>query len=207
MSWFRGRLTYANVISTLALFLALGGATAIAAGELGKNSVGTKQLKAGAVTTTKLKKNAVATAKIRRGAVSTAKIRGNAVTGAKANEATFDQVPSAAFAVTAESAAPRAHAKVLANAAGGGVEKSLAKGIADHSVTFVGGSVYCFELGFAPRNVQATVAWVGGGTNTFAQAELGRYDQCPVGSDASVRTTDSAGAGIGTVGFFVSFDG
>ena len=51
----RPRLTYANVIATLALFLALGGATAFAASTLGKNSVGTKQLKKNAVTGAKVK--------------------------------------------------------------------------------------------------------------------------------------------------------
>ncbi len=49
------RLTYANVIATVALFLALGGATAFAASTLGKNSVGTKQLKKNAVTGAKVK--------------------------------------------------------------------------------------------------------------------------------------------------------
>ncbi len=51
----RPRLTYANVIATLALFLALGGGAAFAASTLGKNSVGTKQLKRNAVTGTKVK--------------------------------------------------------------------------------------------------------------------------------------------------------
>jgi hypothetical protein len=40
----RQRLTYANVIATLALFLVLGGA-AYAATQLPRNSVGTAQLK------------------------------------------------------------------------------------------------------------------------------------------------------------------
>ena len=48
----RPKLTYSNVIATIALFVALGGA-AVAAG-LPKNSVGTKQLKRGAVTAAKL---------------------------------------------------------------------------------------------------------------------------------------------------------
>jgi hypothetical protein len=39
----RDRLTYANVVSTLCLFLLLGG-EAYAATQLPKNSVGTKQL-------------------------------------------------------------------------------------------------------------------------------------------------------------------
>ncbi len=47
------RLTYANVMATLALFVALGGG-AIAATQLRKNSVGTRQLKNGAVTEAKL---------------------------------------------------------------------------------------------------------------------------------------------------------
>ena len=51
----RPRLTFANAIATLALFLALGGATAYAASTLGKNSVGSKQLKKNAVTGVKVK--------------------------------------------------------------------------------------------------------------------------------------------------------
>jgi hypothetical protein len=49
----RPRLTYANVVSTLCLFLLLGGG-AYAAAHLPKNSVGTKQLKKGAVTKVKI---------------------------------------------------------------------------------------------------------------------------------------------------------
>ena len=41
----RKRLTYANVMSSIAVFLVVAGGTAFAAGQLGKNSVGTKQLK------------------------------------------------------------------------------------------------------------------------------------------------------------------
>jgi hypothetical protein len=55
-----GQLTYANVIATLALFIALGGAS-YAAIKLPKNSVGAKQLKKGAVTPAKLSKAAKGT--------------------------------------------------------------------------------------------------------------------------------------------------
>lgn len=54
MSRIRKRLTYANVVATLALFLALGGVS-YAALKLPKNSVGTRQLKKGAVTGAKVK--------------------------------------------------------------------------------------------------------------------------------------------------------
>jgi len=50
----RKKLTYSNVISTLCLVLLLGGGTAYAASHLGKESVGTRQLKKGAVTPAKL---------------------------------------------------------------------------------------------------------------------------------------------------------
>jgi hypothetical protein len=52
----RPKLTYANVISTLCLFLLVAGGTAFAAAEvLPPGSVGTKQLKNGAVTGKKVK--------------------------------------------------------------------------------------------------------------------------------------------------------
>jgi hypothetical protein len=54
----RPRLTYANVVATLALFIAIGGTSAFAATQLAKNSVGTKQLKNGAVTRAKLAESA-----------------------------------------------------------------------------------------------------------------------------------------------------
>jgi hypothetical protein len=48
------KLSYANVTSTLCLVLLVGGGTAFAASQLGKESVGTKQLKKEAVTPAKL---------------------------------------------------------------------------------------------------------------------------------------------------------
>jgi hypothetical protein len=56
MSHMRPRLTYANVVATIALFLALGGG-AYAAFKLPAHSVGTKQLKNRAVTPSKLSRN------------------------------------------------------------------------------------------------------------------------------------------------------
>jgi hypothetical protein len=58
------KLTYANVVATLALFIAIGGASAFAASQLGKNTVGTKQLKNNAVSAAKIKNGAVTQAKI-----------------------------------------------------------------------------------------------------------------------------------------------
>lgn len=73
----RPKLSYSNVIATVALFVALGGA-AVAAG-LPKNSVGSAQLKRGAVTAAKLRKGAVTSGKIAPGAVIPGKLGANAV--------------------------------------------------------------------------------------------------------------------------------
>ncbi|HEX8959780.1 MAG TPA: hypothetical protein VF770_08150 [Solirubrobacterales bacterium] len=79
----RKRLTYANVMSSIAVFLVLGGA-AFAAMKLPRNSVGTSQLKNSAVTT----------AKIRKGAVDGRKIADGSITGADINtpRTTFGRV-------------------------------------------------------------------------------------------------------------------
>lgn len=73
----RPRLNYANVIATLALFVALGG-VAVAAG-LPQKSVGPKQLKRGAVTAAALKRGAVTSGKLAPKAVVAGKLGANAV--------------------------------------------------------------------------------------------------------------------------------
>ena len=64
----RGRLSYANVTASLALFIALGG-TGYAAVTLPRNSVGSAQLRS----------NAVGTKEIRRGAVRSGDIRNRTI--------------------------------------------------------------------------------------------------------------------------------
>lgn len=79
------QLTYANVASTLALVVALGGGGAAVAAGLAKNSVGSPQLKAGAVKTADLAKNAVDSSKVKK----------DALTGADIQESTLDLPPGA----------------------------------------------------------------------------------------------------------------
>ena len=83
MKRFLPRPTYANVVSTLCLFLLLGGTSALAATQLAKNSVGTKQIKKSAVATAKIKNAAVTTSKLADNAVTTGKITDAAVTTSK----------------------------------------------------------------------------------------------------------------------------
>ena len=96
MKQIRKRVTYANVMSSIAVFLVLGGATAVAAKKIGAN-----ELKANSVKTGKIKKEAVTTSKIKKNAVTTAKIQNGAVTGEKINLGSLGTVPSANTANTA----------------------------------------------------------------------------------------------------------
>lgn len=91
MKRIRGKLTYANVVATIALFLAVGGASAMAASQLAKNSVGAKQLKSNAVTAAKIKTGAVTSPKVAAGAIDAAQLANGAVgTSALGNGAVTD---------------------------------------------------------------------------------------------------------------------
>jgi len=94
------RLSYANVVATLALVLAVGGGATAIALSLPKNSVHSKQ--------------------IAKEAVKTSDIAKDAVTGDKVKESTLGKVPSAAFADAAGSAKDAAHAAV-ADSLGGSI--------------------------------------------------------------------------------------
>jgi hypothetical protein len=88
----RKRLTYANAMSSIAVFLVLGGA-AVAATNLPANSVGTGQIKRNAVRAGKLApeavragrlaKNAIATNRLREGVVTQQKLSANSVGAAQ----------------------------------------------------------------------------------------------------------------------------
>ncbi|HXS45863.1 MAG TPA: hypothetical protein VN756_00190 [Solirubrobacterales bacterium] len=99
MKQIRKRLTYANVMSSIAVFLILGGATAVAASKIGAN-----RLKANSITTGKIKKNAVTAAKIKANSITTVKIAKDAVNGEKVNESTLGEVPKANTANSATTA-------------------------------------------------------------------------------------------------------
>jgi hypothetical protein len=169
----RKRLTYANVMSSLAVFLVLGGGVTFAAKLLPEKSVGERQLRPGAVTASKLRKNAVTAPKIKalavksgklaNGAVTAAKLGGGAVateklgsgvvtgekiaadaaTGDKVDESSLDQVPSAGKAGFA-TAAESANPVVFAKVNGdGSVDPSNSKGISGADVTSPSTGIYC----------------------------------------------------------------
>ncbi len=119
----RKRLTYSNVVATIALFGVLAGGVAVGA-TVGKDSVGKKQLKDGAVIGKKLGDGAVKTGKLADGSVTTPKIADDAVTGAKVNEATLGTVPEAQSAATAVTAANALNSQALGGSPLAGVRSS-----------------------------------------------------------------------------------
>jgi hypothetical protein len=78
----RARLTYANVVATLALFVAVGGGTVYAATHLGRNSVSSANIRDGQVKTQDLANAAVTSAKLADNSVTGPKLADNSVTSA-----------------------------------------------------------------------------------------------------------------------------
>ena len=83
----RRHLSYSNVLSTIAVFLAMGGGAY--AVSIPRNSVGPKQLKPNAVTAKKIQRNSINSAKLRNRSVGAADLQRGLLpelTGAKARE-------------------------------------------------------------------------------------------------------------------------
>ena len=201
------KLSYANVTSTLALVVALTGATAYAATKLPDRSVGEFQLRPGAVTAEKLRKAAVTAPKIKEGAIKQGKIAGGAVTAAKltqgsvassslqegsitnaklgpeavtgdkVNESTLSQVPSASKADFA-TAAESANPPAFARISSEAtIDSSLSKGVSVKEGSL--GGIYCVSAsGFNPRGAQVTPHFSGEGDVT-AYVKIGGTTDCP----------------------------
>jgi len=171
-------------MSSIAVFLILGGATAFAADKLAKNSVGTKQLKNNAVTTKKIKNNAVTAGKIKNGAVTNGKLGEGAVTGNKIAAGTIGRGNLAESKLL-----PRAFALVNFN---GKVESGFTEGIPDATTPVEG--TYCFDLAFTPVHAQATGEADGEGNDmpsvSLAGTETGLIS-CPAGTDVEVEMWDT----------------
>lgn len=203
------RLTYANVMSSIAVFLVLGGASAyaikkvgsheikgnsITTGKLKREAVTTAKIKNSAVTTNKIKNEAVTSAKLDDGAVTTSKIANDAVTGDKVKVSSLPQVPKAAVAVSAESAQPEAFAQVNTN---GSIETVNSKNILKSKE--IGSGEYCVTANFTPRGGQVTPIF-GGTGGTTAQLNIGTLN-CP--SPAVQVLTYSSGTTKGSLPFFI----
>jgi hypothetical protein len=212
------KLSYANVTSTIALFIALSGATAYAASKLPDRSVGEFQLRPGAVTAEKIRKNAVTApkvkaeaikqgkiangsitaAKLTQGSVASSSIQSSsitnekiapeAITGDKTLESTFSQVPSASKADFATNAESASPPAFAAVSSEATIDSSYSKAIAQVKEGTLGG-IYCITAqGFIPRGAQVTPRFTGEGDVT-AYVRIGGTADCPA-PQVEVQTFD-----------------
>ncbi|HWO15660.1 MAG TPA: hypothetical protein VNM89_02995 [Solirubrobacterales bacterium] len=220
----RSHLSYANVTATLALFVAVSGAGAYAAG-LAPKSVGAPELRPGAVTANKLRKNAVVTPKIKAKAVTSPKIESGAVdgrilaggsvatdkiayqaitndkvgpdaiTGDQIVESSLTQVPRASFADSATTA-DSAQPVVFGDVDENGIlNTNLSKGLSPADVRKTGTGVYCVTVpAFNPRGAQVTARKIDT-DGVIANVEIGGSCGLP---RVEVQTYNSAGAKIST---------
>jgi hypothetical protein len=194
----RKRLTYANVVSSLALFLVLSGSAAYAA-----KKIGSHELRGGSVTTAKIKRSAVTRSKIKAAAISTAKIAPDAVTNGRLADGSVS-LEKLAPGFIAPAAEKLSHA---ANVSAAGVVLAGSLGISQANVTHPSTGFYCFT-GFNPPPVGgvATIDYSEAPENVAIQFDTGQGPVCPVGTQAFVnpRKTISKFEAI-DAGFFLIF--
>lgn len=138
--------TYANVMSTIAVFMALGG-VGFAAATLPANSVGTRQLKNKAVTSLKIKTKAVNGTHVKK----------DSLNGAHIKEAKLGAVPNATNASKLGNLAPAAYSIGRAYAyvnEEGGIDPARSRNVVNVARQSLG--VYCATL--APGIGLTTVA-------------------------------------------------
>jgi hypothetical protein len=205
-SRFRPRLTYANVMATLALFVALGGG-AYAATSLPAKSVGTTQLKKGAVTTPKLADGAVTAAKVKPGSLTGALFAPGSLTGTQVNASTLGTVPQANHAANADQlggASPSAYqARVSGSCPGKGAITAIR---ANGTATCTTGSI----VGFAPPTGSFSARGIGNLSLAFYCHDSNYNPQTFVefrnttGSDATVNWLYSNGSAVSADGVPIS---
>ena len=175
MKQIRKRVTYANVMSSIAVFLILGGATAFAARKIGANEI---------------KANSIKTGKIVKEAVTTAKIKKDAVTGAKVKESSLGQVPSALNATNATNAG---NANTVGGQSAVKIFKTLTEGQAGIPVATVGGfsiTATCntddADVAITPPSGVGTVLNAGGEASGSNQTTFD-YESNKIGETFGIR--------------------
>ncbi len=225
MKQIRKRLTYANVMSSLAVFLILGGATAFAA----IKKVGANEIKANSIKTGKIVKEAVTAGKIKNGAVTETKIAKDAVTGEKVKDgsltgsdislSTLGTVPNAANAANAAKlggqppSAFQARVRWVLVAADGTVIRQSG-GIA---VVSSGSGLYELDFGANVSNSAIIADELDNGTTAGTTAVMSCADSGQTGfgtcSNAGnpnivkVATTDAAAVGVSPQPFYLTVTG
>jgi hypothetical protein len=203
----RRRLSFANVTSAIALFVALGG-TSYAAITLPSNSVGSTQIRTSAVKKSEIAKHAVGAweilpngvnrSEIRRDAVGPSELRGNAVSSDEVQDGTLEAADVSSAGKSALAALNGVSFRVASTAAGAAAGGN-AKGIAHTANT----GVYTVDLGQDVSACQyaATLGGVKSGTAIEAPAATARLVTASPSADATkvvVNTAQADGTPVDT---------
>ena len=162
MNRIRGKLNYANVIATLALFLALAGGTAFAATQFEKESIGSRAIKKESIGPAKLTKAAKAALQGPAGP------KGAPGSNGAAGSPGAPGVPGSAVAyarVAYDGTLDLAHSKNIASVSNPGVT-----------------GLYCITPSVAVSNVVVTTPHVGSEAGMFAQGDIVANGDTPNGT-------------------------
>lgn len=195
-------LSFANVLSCVALFMALSGVAYAAT--LGKNAVKAKNIAAGAVTAKKIKNSSVTAAKIANGAVIGSKIANGAVGSAKLGSASVRSSALGGGVVTTGKVKDLAitDAKLNSNAVTGAkiAASAVETGkLANEAVT--GPKLSASLLGQLVRNVSYVSEK---SLSNSAPASKGTAATCPTGKFAISGGARVVGTGITNVAITLS---
>lgn len=189
LSGLRDRLTYSNVVATLALFVALGGSS-YAALSLPRNSVGTEQVKPGSLRLSDLQKSAKSQLRGKRGPRGAVGPRG--ATGPRGARGATGLRGATGTAGTA-----RAYATVVANSGQAPLFTAMVPSLAFGTVLRTATGTYCLVAPIlTPAQRSAAVVSV---------REVGPYLASTgiCGDGIEVQTRDAAGTPVDSVDFNV----
>jgi len=184
---FKRRPTPATVISCIALFVALGGTTYAAA------TIGSSQIKNNSIKSTDIKNNNIRSKDIRTGNVRSSDVKNGTLRARDFNAADLPKGPQGPKGDKGDKGDNNFAAYLRINAGGGVDETRTSPGITDAQIEHPTAGFYCIKgLPFTPKHVQATVDYLGGGTNSVVHANAGGEIATCTGEQVMVRIVDGS---------------
>jgi hypothetical protein len=160
LAWTRRRLSFANVTSLLALFVALGGtsyaAATIGAAQIRSGAVGKSEIRTGAVGKSEAATNSIGALELRSNSVGNAELADDVVTTSELKNGTVELDDLSAAARAALTATDRAAVTSAGTAAGGNAKAVTRTGTGTYAVEFARDVTAC--------TYSATLAGVKSGT-------------------------------------------
>jgi len=184
----RSHLTYANVMASIAVFVALGG-TSVAAVSLKKNSVGSNQIKNSSLTGSDVKNSSLTTSDVKNRSLLAKDFKAGQIP-AGPRGATGAQGATGPAGPAGPTGAPGA-ARGYAHHGGNGLDTANSAGVLSMASPNGFPSIYCFDLTFTPKSVVASSELGTNGTvHSVGAAAAATAAGCPAPTtDAVVNVT------------------